>query len=118
MMTFQDLRKLIASERTNSLRFQECHNALNEEAYEELGPGALTAEEAAQIFRLRRETARRSRKDVVGLDETIDVLERLPRDDRILLFHLSCREQVFSIFVSDRSGGLLGCVRVRRDVPG
>src|SRR5688500_640609 len=114
MMTFRELRDLVGQEQSKGLSFQECHDALNEQEYEELGPGSLAAGEAIQIFRLRRDTARRAQKDVAGLDEAINALERLSPDDKILLFHFSGREMVFSVFVSEKSGELLGCVRVRR----
>src|SRR4051812_17633518 len=113
MMTFQDVRSLVAQSHANGPSFQECRAALDQQAYEELGPGSLTAGEAAQIFRLRRGTAMRSKKDVIGLDDLLNALEGRSASDRVLLFHFSGPEKVFSIFVDDASRELIACVRVR-----
>ena len=115
MTTFDDVRAAVRAARARSPAFSECAEALDDApALEELGPGRTTASEALATFSTRRETARRGGIDSSGVEETVDALRSMPRDEELLLFHFSAPDRLFTIFVSASDGRPVGCIRVMR----
>lgn len=114
-MTFPEVRRLVALGLAKGQLIEECKELIADRSYQELPQGTLTAGDAAKIFSLRRQTTRRGGKDVPGLDDLIKALNGMPSDDKVLLFHFSGREKVFSVFLSQGAAELLGCIRVGRD---
>src|SRR5437762_10866331 len=49
-----------------------------------------------------------------GLETTLQGLQRLDREDPVLLYHFSGPERVFTVFIREADRSLVGCVRVER----
>jgi hypothetical protein len=92
---------------------RECAQALEAEHFDEVGPGRMTAREAAADFAIRERTARAAGIDTCGISETLDALQRVPGNQEVLLFHFSGLRRIFTVFLHT-NGVVFGCIRVKR----
>ncbi len=115
MMTFSEVRKLIRRD-PSSASLKACGDALDEGTVADLegGPADTAVSEAVGTYSIRRNTAKASDIEIIGIDELLQTLHRLPPEDRILIFSFSGQEFIFSVFVHAEDQSIVGCIRVRR----
>jgi hypothetical protein len=114
MMTFAELIAML----------RECGNGTVEELRSALevgrihpvtpGPGRDTAGILHGTFGIRDKTSTAAGATKSGLETTLQGLQRLDREDIVLLYHFSGPERVFTVFIREADRSLVGCVRVDR----
>jgi hypothetical protein len=114
MVTFDDVHKLVSASRGASPCLAECWAEVASGTYSEVGPGRVSAKEALQTFRIRRETAEAAGIGVCGLDQLLSSLAAIEEAEPVLLFHLSGADRVFTLPVIESTSTLVGCIRVLR----
>ncbi|HYQ42442.1 MAG TPA: hypothetical protein VER11_10740 [Polyangiaceae bacterium] len=112
MMTFDSVWQLVADSAPDSPIVREFRAATHPKSgSKKFGPGQRRADETLANFRVRQHASRLAGLDEVGLDQTIENLESLPREEPILLFHWSAASTLFTALVCDRTQALVGIVR-------
>lgn len=112
MMTFDLVWQLVADSAPDSPIVLEFRNATRPKAgIKEFGPGQRRAEETLANFRVRQDASRMAGLDEVGLSQTIQSLELLPRQEPVLLFHWSSATTLFTALVCERTQALVGFIR-------
>ncbi len=117
MMTFEELRNLLSEPTPGFHAIKECVEGLTSGDLEEMapGPGHLTARTALEKYRVRAATTAEGGADTKGFPETLEELAKLPAEETVLLFHFSSQPKLFTVFVSESTRRIVGCLRVTRD---
>jgi hypothetical protein len=116
VVTFETLLQSLGETADMVPDVRELQKALMEGTIEPDGCGELSAKAAAETLRIRQQTTRRANTHTSGFANVIMALEQRPVDERIMLFHFSAEDRIFTVFVTS-SDEILGCVRVARERP-
>jgi hypothetical protein len=79
------------------------------------GPGRERAGSLSATFAIRKKTSAEKGIPVSGLDNTLGQLGTIVPDAPILLLHFSGTKRVFSVFVQESDGRVIGIIAVERD---
>ena len=78
------------------------------------GPGRDSAGILHGTFQIRDKTSTAAGVAKSGLETTLQGLQRLDREDSVLLYHFSGPERLFTVFIREADRSFVGCVRVDR----
>ncbi len=116
MMTYDELRALVAQECHGNECLEECHSALVANQLEAVHPtpGRSTVGATLGTFRVRASTTKSAGIPTCGFEEALDKLASMPSETVVLQFGFSSPERVFVIFVAELACSIIGCIRVSR----
>ena len=114
MMTFAELIATLSESDDETV--EELRSALESGRIHPVtsGPGRDAAGILHGTFRIRDKTSTAAGVTKSGLETTLQGLQRLDREDTVLLYHFTGHERVFTVFVREADRSLVGCVRVDR----
>lgn len=115
MKTFQDVVEMVGKSRSATGSELYLAFAAGEIAPVGPRPGSERAKSLYATFALREKTSAAAGLSKSGFESTLRALRRLAPDERVLLYHFSGSEKVFTVFIREAGARVIGCIRVDRD---
>ena len=119
MMTYDEVKELIARESVGNECLKECRDALASGELQELSsvPGRGTARDVLANLRVRSDTTSAAGVSTCGFDLTMKALAVRAEKDTLLGFAFSSTTRTFVIYVAESSRSIVGCIRVTKSGP-
>lgn len=114
MMTYGDVKQLIARESGRNECFKECNDALVSGELKQVHfvPGRMTVRDALATFRVRWNTTSTAGVPICGFEQTLESLAARAAEDIVLVYGFVSNARAFSVFVAESDRSAVGCIRV------
>jgi hypothetical protein len=73
-----------------------------------------SARDALGLYRIRKWTTERAGIQVDGIAELLSTLSTLEPERNVLVFHFDSGRRLFSVFLDEQAGELVGCIGISR----
>jgi hypothetical protein len=117
MNDFEAVKSLVCSSPATNRCLQELQRLFaSDGTLNELLKVRHSVREARSTYQIRAETAQQAGVDIWGMQDLLDRLAELEMACTVWVFHYETSSRLFSVFVLEDDGSIVGCVSVpRRD---